>query len=225
MKKSHIISCVFLLVSLFGYAQKETRTIDSFKSIEVGESINVYITKGSSNKAIIETDGVSSDKVQLDVFGNNLKIHMKSGNWRNFDASVFLEFQELEEIEVSSSADLIGKSIITGDELEITVTSSGKATLMVDVNNLEVEVSSSGKLELTGKANYQEVDVSSSGKLYAYDLISKKAKIEVSSSGKAEINASQELDAEANSSGKVSYKGSPEKIYISANSSGKISKN
>ncbi len=215
---------VILIPATVVLGQSETRTIDPFTRLDVGESITVYLTKGNSNKARIETSGAKTENVLLDNSGGTLRIHMRSGSWRNFNAKVYLEFQELDEIEVSSSADLIGKSTIVGDELEIEVSSSGSAELDIDVDELRVDVSSSGKLELRGKVNYQRVSVNSSGKLYGYGLQSQKAKVEASSSGKAEIYAIAELEAEANSSGRIRYNGNPEKIFVSSNSGGSINK-
>lgn len=222
--KHLFLSLAFLISITSVLGQSETRTIESFTGLDVGESITVYLTKGTSNKARIETNGTDTDKVLLDQSGSHLRIHMKSGSWRNFNAKVYLEFQELNDINVSSSADLIGKSTISGDDLDIEVSSSGSAELDIDVSDLRVNVSSSGKLELTGKTNYQRVDVNSSGKLYAFGLQSQKAKVEASSSGKAEINAIVELEAEANSAGRIRYNGNPEKIFVSSNSGGSIRK-
>ncbi len=223
--KHAILSLIILLQTAYVFGQCVSWTIEPFTGLDVVESIKLYLTKGNSNVARIETNGVNTDKVLLENSGRRLKIHMKSGSWRNFDAKVYLEFKELNDIDVSSSADLIGKSTITGDDLEIEVSSSGSAVLDIDVNELNVDVSSSGKLELTGKTKYQRVDVNSSGKLYAFGLESQRARVEASSSGKAEINASSELEAEANSSGRIRYQGNPEKIFVSSNSGGSIRKN
>lgn len=147
---------------------------------------------------------------------------MKSGSWRSFGAEVYLEFQELESVEVSSSASVISRSVIKGDKLDIEVSSSGSAELDVDVDELDIEVSSSGKIDLKGRARSQRVEVSSSGKYYGFDLQSDEARINASSSGKAEISVAMRIDAEANSSGKVTYKGNPDKVYVDSNSGGRV---
>lgn len=211
---------IFLSVSAF--AQRETRTIRSFDEIDVGESIDVYLTAGDSKEARIETDGDNTDRVIVENIGSTLKIHMKSGSWRSFGAEVYLEFQELESVEVSSSASVISRSVIKGDKLDIEVSSSGSAELDVDVDELDIEVSSSGKIDLKGRARSQRVEVSSSGKYYGFDLQSDEARINASSSGKAEISVAMRIDAEANSSGKVTYKGNPDKVYVDSNSGGRV---
>jgi hypothetical protein len=225
MKKVATTLFAVAIISVTLFAQKETRTIGSFDRISVGESITVYLTKGNSKEAIIEASGGNTDRVILDNIGGRLKVRMKSGSWRNYNATVYLEFQELESIDVSSSADVIGKSIITSDDLEIEVSSSGSADLEIEVKDLDIEVSSSGKLEVKGSADYQKINVSSSGRYYASNLKSNKVRVEANSSGKAEINASSELDANANSSGRITYSGDPEKIYVNSNSGGSIRKN
>lgn len=222
--KYFFLSTAFAIQSLLTFAQSETRTIEPFTGIDVGESITVYLTKGSSNEARIETSGVNTDKVLLDNYGDRLRIHMKSGSWRSFNAEVYLEFEEIEEISVSSSADLITKSTIKGERLEVDVSSSGRAKLDIDINRLDADVSSSGKLDIRGSADKMRVGVNSSGKFYGYDLQANYARVDASSSGKAEINASTELEAEANSAGRIRYQGNPDKLYVSSNSGGTIRK-
>ena len=223
--KNLLGSAIFLLIATGAYSQRETRTIEPFTGLSVGESITVYLTKGSSNQARIETSGVNTDKVVLDNSGRTLHVHMKSGSWRSFNATVYLEFEELEELEVSSSADVIGKSTISGDELEIEVSSSGSAVIDVDVNRLDIDVSSSGKLEISGQADSQRVDANSSGKVFGFGLQSKSVRAQASSSGKIELSVSGELEAEANSAGRIRYEGAPDKLYVNSNSGGSIRKN
>ncbi|MEQ9424025.1 MAG: head GIN domain-containing protein [Cyclobacteriaceae bacterium] len=210
-----------IAVTFSGFSQ-EVRNIEPFTKIDVDESITVYLKEGSSKQVIVEADGDKTDRVIVENVGSTLKIHMKEGSWRSYDATVYVEYQTLEEIEVSSSADLYSESTIVADDLEIEVNSSGFAELDVEVKNLDIEVSSSGKLELTGNAEYQRVAVSSSGKYYGYDLESGEAKIEANSSGKAEVTVSNKIDASASSSGRVTYRGKPEQVYADSNSSGKV---
>lgn len=66
--------------------------------------------------------------------------------------------------------------------------------------------------------------VSSAGKLDAYDLVSRKCNVSVSSAGHAKINVVEELDAEASSAGSITYTGDPKEIRIEKSSAGSVSK-
>ncbi|MFT7032040.1 MAG: hypothetical protein ACJA2S_000536 [Cyclobacteriaceae bacterium] len=243
--KHIILSFLFFVASSAAIAQnREIRDLSSFGKISVGQSIKLTLEKGSENKVRIETSGVEADRVITEVSGSNLDIRMKKGNYRSTTVEVYLIFKgELEGIKAGSSASVQSKSKIISkeltikvsssakleldtktDELEIRVSSSGRANLTVDTENLNIGVSSSGKLEVAGTTNFQSFDVSSSGRFMAYDLSSEKAKANISSSGSAEITVAKELIANASSSGRISYKGNPDKVLTDSSSSGRVRK-
>jgi hypothetical protein len=101
--------------------------------------------------------------------------------------------------------------------------SSSKGSLNVDVKNLDLKIASSANLTISGKADSQTIIVNSSGSLEAFNLVSKDCKIEVNSSGSANINVIENLDAKVNSSARLNYKGSP-KVNSDVSSSGSFNK-
>ena len=223
--KKIAITILGLAVAVLAHAQsKETRNLAPFDKVSVGEAINLIIEQGTTEKAVVEVRGVDLDDVITEVRGSSLKINMGRGNFRSSDVTVYLTYKSLIDIDVSSAADLESKSVLTGDELHIEVSSAGRATLKVDVDALDVDVNSAGKLELSGACNFNKINVNSAGKLYAFDLQSKKVNADVNSAAKAEINVSKELIAEANSGGSISYKGNPEKVISDSDSGGRVKK-
>jgi len=224
MKKYSLLMLLCLL-TLAAYSQKkETRSLSNFKYLSVGQSIDVTLVKGSKESVTVEISGADLEDVKTDVSGGKLKIQMGKGSFRNVNVSATVTYTELEGISVSSSASVTSKGTIKSSEFELKVSSSGDSELELDVNEFTAKISSSGKAKLSGNANDINISVSSSGKLYAYDLSSRNAMVRANSSGKAEVSASNKLDAKANSSGKVRFKGSPEEIYIDTNSSGRVTK-
>jgi hypothetical protein len=243
--KHIILSFLFFIASSVAIAQNnESRNLSSFDKVAVSESIKLVLKKGNENKARIETSGVDTDRVLTEISGSSLNIHMKKGNYRSTTVEVHLTYtKELQEIKSGSSASVKSEDKIKSkelsiqvnssakldldtetDELEIRVSSSGKVNINVDTENLNVGVSSSGKLEVAGTTNFQSFDVSSSGRFMAYDLSSQKVKANISSSGSAEITVAKELIANASSSGRISYKGNPDKVLADSSSSGKVRK-
>ncbi len=202
----------------------ETRSLSSFSAISVGEAIDVEITPGNKEEAIVEVSGTNPDNVITEVFGDRLKIHMARGNWRNVDVKVYVTYKEIDEIDVSSAADLVTNGVLRSKELEVEVSSAGDAELEIDVEELEVRVSSAGDLSISGRTKEQYVRVSSSGDYDGYDLESEYAEVDASSSGDARVNVSDKLDADASSSGSVYYKGDPSKVYADSSSGGRVRK-
>ena len=241
--KNLFIAIALLVTTLVVQAQnEEVRNLPSFDQISVGESIKLIIEKGNKNSARVEASGVDVEKVLTEVSGSSLKIHMDRGNFWRTDVSVYLTYKDdPSSVRVSSSASLKGKSLVKTDEMlvkvsssgkvelnvqanevEVDASSSGRAMLGIDTDNLYVGVSSSGKVELQGNADYQKFKVSSSGRLQAFDLQSEKVNGDISSSGSAEVSVSKELIADASSSGKIYYRGNPDKVITDSSSSGKI---
>ncbi|MDW3210460.1 MAG: head GIN domain-containing protein [Reichenbachiella sp.] len=226
MKKA--ITCLSILLASIIAVQaqtSDTRKLDTFDEIKVSESISVRMKKGSINEAKIETRGVDTDRVETEVEGNTLYIRMKRGNYFSKNVEIELTYaNELEAVSVSSSGSIIGSDEIATEKFEIKASSSGRADLILNVRELEVRVSSSADVILSGKAKFQEIDISSSGRLSAYDMDSEEVDVQVSSSGKAEVTVHGLIEGRASSSGKVYYRGNPDKVYVDTSSSGKVRK-
>ncbi|MEL6355920.1 MAG: DUF2807 domain-containing protein [Bacteroidota bacterium] len=91
-------------------------------------------------------------------------------------------------------------------------------------NRVDIEGSSSGSISLKGSAKRTKVKVSSSCKIEATSFRSDEVDARASSSGKVSIGVNDRLDADVSSGAKVNYRGNPEKIYTDASSGGKVRK-
>lgn len=223
--KYFILIFGFLAFGQINAQVSETRSLSSFSSVSMGESINVELVKGSKEEALVEVRGADLSDVLTDISGDRLRIRMDGNrNFRNVTVNIRLTYVSIDEIDVSSSADLISKGPLVSEDLDIEVSSSGDAILEIEVTNLNIKVSSSGDLDLSGSATYQRVEVSSKGDYNAYDLESEEAELDVSSAGDAYVNVSRRIDAKASSAGSVVYKGNPDKVYGDSSSSGKVRK-
>lgn len=223
MKKITILA-MMLMMSVFVYAQKsETRSLDSFNAISVGESVKVTLVKGSSEKAEIEVVGANLDDVETKISGGRLTVGMANGSYRNVKVRATITYTNLEALSVSSSAKVTATDKINSNKFKLSVSSSGYAEINLDSDDLIVKVSSSGDAVINGSGKNLDVSISSSGSLEGFGFKVEDADISVNSSGKARVYVTDNLDARANSSGKVIYKGDP-RTSISANSSGKVVK-
>ncbi len=224
MKKSILLN-VFILCFLAGFAQnKETRRLNSFNQISVGEAIQVNLIKGSQEQAEVIANGINLDEVLTDVSGDRLRISLEGNNHRNIDVEINLTYRELEEIRISSAARVIAEEAITASSLEIDVSSAGGGNLELDAGNVEIDISSAGRLELSGNVDRIKIEVSSAGDIDAYELTCDEAEINVSSGGSAKVNVSSTIDAKASSGGNIRYKGNPQKVFVNSNSGGSIRK-
>lgn len=224
--KKIILSLGIIIASIVitNAQDKETRSLSDFSKLSVAQSIKVTLIKGDKNEAIVEVDGVELEDVRTDVSGSTLEIRMEKGSYRSKSITITLTYKTLNDVHVSSSGAVKGNDTISCEKFNVHASSSGRVQLVLNVRSLDVHASSSGKIELAGKAKYQDIHASSSGRISAFDLDSEEADIHVSSSGKVDITVHQKIDARASSSGRVNYRGNPEKVFVDSSSSGRVTK-
>ncbi len=239
-KSSLLILAIFASVVLF--AQSETRSLDSFSKVSVGESIEVILTKGSKESAKVVVDDIPLDEVATEVVGSTLKIYLEGNSYRNVEVKVWVTYVSLEGLRSSSSSSIVAEELIVskGDfdiecsssgniyasikarYVDISVSSSGDVDLQVEAEEMEVEVSSSGDIDIAGKANSIEVSASSSGSVNGYELMCGDAYLRASSSGSIKLTVDGELEARASSGSSIRYKGSPSKTNTDSSSGGSV---
>ena len=225
MRRTFIIFMLLTGIVFSVLAQEvETRSLSDFRMISVGEAISVTLISGNKNEAVIKVDNIDLEDISTEVRGDRLKIELDGYRHRNIDVSITLTYKKIEEISVSSAADVVTQGPIKSQSIDISVSSAGYAKLEIDAEEIDVDVSSSGELLLSGKIISQRVDVSSAGVYRAYELDCDDAYIRASSAGSARVSSSKKIDAKANSAGSVKYKGNPDKVYVSSGSGGHAGK-
>ncbi|MEO9967105.1 MAG: head GIN domain-containing protein [Reichenbachiella sp.] len=229
MKKIMILSMLTALT--FGaFAQEtETRQFDNFSAIEVGTAIELIITQGNTNEAIVEVNDIDLEDVITEVRGSELNIKRRSRNNTNNtnnrgEVVVRLTYKSIDELSVNSAASIYSKSVIKATDFELNASSAGNAELELDVTDLRVKVSSAGSLELSGTCASMDLDASSAGKLDGYDLVCGAIKADVSSGGSGRVSVKDKLEVDAGTGGSLYYKGDPDKVLADTNLGGRVQK-
>jgi len=177
--------------------------------------------QGGSESVRIEAPQDIIPYITTEMVDGELQIELKQVRFISIHSiNCYVSVKDLNVIKVSSSASVICENLKT-ENLSVEMASSSKGSLTVDVTSLDLKIASSANLTISGQADSQTIIVNSSGKLDASDLISKDCKIEVNSSGSANINVSENLDAKVHSSGTLNYKGNP-KVNSDIASSGSL---
>ena len=90
MKLKSIFLIAFVLQAGCLWAQsRDTRSLEDFSRVSVGESVNLILIQGNKNEAQIETDGIETDDVETRVSGGKLTIGIRNkvgSFWKNTDA-------------------------------------------------------------------------------------------------------------------------------------------
>jgi len=213
MRRLFLAGSLLFLV-LISFAQKTVydanatkRTVGSFHGVDASAGIQVLISQGNEEGvAVSVSDPQYADRIRTEVKSGILHIYRDS-DWRfwnqlkNFRATVYVSFKDLDKIEVSSGAS------VKGD---------------IKAGNLSTHQSSGGMVYLKGSVAKLKSDASSGGMLRAYDLSADYLVADVSSGGGVEVTVNKEVNAEASSGGYVRYKGQALIRDISTSSGGSV---
>ncbi len=207
-----------------GNVTTEEREVPEFHGLKVSSGIDVFITQNSDVELSLEADENLHDVIKTEVEGGILKIYADKNIRMAKSKKVYLTYKSLDKIHISSAGDVKGQNLLTGDDLDISLSSAGNLNLEVQVNRLKINISSSGDARLSGSTDELDADLSSAGDLYAFDLIAKKGRVTVSSAGDARVNITEDADLRSSSAGDIEYMGNPERINIHTSSAGSIRK-
>ncbi|MEM8582995.1 MAG: head GIN domain-containing protein [Bacteroidota bacterium] len=202
----------------------EDRDLQGFDEIKVCCSIAVDLHQSNSFGVEVEAPDNVLQYVRTEVVGDRLEIGMESNvNIRNNRRiRVRVSMPSLEAVGVSSSSTLEGHGTFQGGDLDIQCSSSGRMELDFEGDDIDAVVNSSGTIKLAGSADRVDVNSSSSGSFNAYDLQSRRARINSSSSSSVKISVSEDLNAKASSSASVRYRGQPNNVNTDSSSGASI---
>lgn len=225
MRKKLIALLLFSGILTSWAQQTEVRQVGSFSGVKSGEAIDVYLKKGDKESVKVEVTSVKLSDVLTEVSGSYLKVHMRSGMYRNKGTiKVYVTYVNLNKISASSASNVFSEGIIKTGLMDISVSSAAQIEIQIESENLTLDVSSAGNIVLEGKAKSFEVEASSAGDVDAYNLESEKVEARASSGGSVKINVTKELDAQASSGGSIRYRGNPMKTNSDSSSGGSVKK-
>lgn len=229
MKRMIFISAIILIFASAGTVKaqsdtKETREVKGFTKVSFGVSGNLYINFGPEFKVVLEGDRKYLDEIITEVSGTRLVI--KKENWRfHFDekVTVYVTMPEIEGLGVSGSGKAEIKDAVKSDELNLSVSGSGKLYANeISVSNLDCSISGSGDIILgNGTASKTGISVSGSGNFTGESVKINAADIHISGSGNCTCNVTESLIASVSGSGNVTYEGNP-RVDAHVSGSGKV---
>lgn len=192
----YIIKSIALSLALIQVAcaelpsQSESREVGKFTSLEVSGLAEVIITQASKQKLIIKVSGMPITDVVTKVENETLMITTK-GFHRGESVQVFVNYNQLNSISTSGSAELTSTNTlntqqmlvttngagdiknlpIKADKLTVSINGAGNANLDVDVDSVVIEMNGAGDLTIQGVAKQQHITSNSSrGTLSNADL-------------------------------------------------------
>ena len=78
---------------------KTTRNVGSFSEIDLGGSINVYLTQGNKNEIVIEADENLHEYIKTEISGEKLIVKNKENIRDAEKLDVYITFKEINALE------------------------------------------------------------------------------------------------------------------------------
>lgn len=203
---------------------QEREVTEDFDQVKGSAGLDVYLTQGGENKIVVEADENLLQYIETDV--ENGKLHLTtSRNIGNSKAlKVHVTFKDLNSVEASSGADIMGKSIIKSEYLSLKSSSGAGLNLEVFSKDLTAKTSSGADMTLVGKASSLNATASSGSELDAKKLLVLNGKAKASSGAEVTVNVKQRLETHASSGGEINYYGNPVSVNQNESNSGSVTK-
>ncbi len=217
-------SCMFDGVKGDGNVVVKKRKISNdFARIKVSRGLHVFITKSNKMSLEVEADENLHELITTEVRNGTLVITAtKNIRWASAK-NIHLSVENINEILVSSGAEVSSENTITASKLRIDASSGSQVKLHVKVTELVCETSSGAMIRLNGRAKDFSVHSSSGSNINAYELDSKNCEANASSGSGIKVNVSNDFDGNASSGANINYTGNPKIVKKSKSSGGSIS--
>ena len=207
--------------------QDETRGVAGFHALSNSGSIEVEVRFGSSESVRLEGDEAAIREIETVVESGTLKIRYKkrsrSGghNWGKVIA--YVTAKRLDALTQSGSGKIAVTGAISGKELNIALSGSGRITFESDAEVCNASISGSGRIVSNGRATESNISISGSGRFDGAELRSQSANLNISGSGNISLHVDKHLAAAISGSGNVSYTGNAE-TNVRTSGSGRVRK-
>ena len=205
--------------------ESEKRAVSSFDSIHVTGPITLYLEKGNKESVTVSVENIKPEKIITETDGLTLRVRPQSGILsEDAGAKITVTYRELRGIRAGGGAEVMGRSVIQGDKIEINVNTNAKAKLQVKANILKIKLTSTGELDISGKVDSQEAIINTGARLNGFDLACEKVYIKINTTAVGNVHAKKLIDADVGTKGTLRYKGNPEKERIQKSLGGKVTK-
>lgn len=193
-----------------GVITSQNISVENYKSLSIKGVFSAEIKEGSSTNVKVIADENLLEYIKIEVINDELKIYTTEYISGSEDLQLFITYENLNNIDLSGAVELTSKTTIKTKRLSIDGSGAVELDLDIDVKELSLDMSGASETTLSGKANELFVDISGAGELDAISLYSKKASINISGAGEADVHVTDLLEVDITGAGSVNYKGSPE---------------
>ena len=187
-----------------GIVKTENRNVDFFDSIEITGAGTFKIVSQSNQSITLSAEDNLLPLIKTEVENKKLKIFNEESIKPKKSIIFNINVENLESLYIAGAGDF----------------------KIIDIVNrkFELNVDGAGNIDISGETDFFKVTINGAGNLIAKDLIAKDVVISVSGAGRANVFASETLNAELDGIGYIGYYGDPENVDKEVSGFGFISK-
>lgn len=211
-----VISVLYLaLISISGFAQQTAvYTLSEFDKIRVWGEFKVFLVKGDTLKAKVESQDAPASDIVIGVNGKTLEVKLKGKLYDRISASVYITYNVLRDISISAAASVSIQDTLKIEKVSINVNTSSEFDGAIVAETVDIVVGQGSTVRVRGKVSSLEARVNTGGILSAIDLISPRTFVKVNTGASAKVYASKVLEANVSTGGNLTYTGKPEQKKI-----------
>jgi hypothetical protein len=206
-----------------GNVISELRNPGAFSSVKVNNSIDIYITEGSSNSITVKADENLLPIISTVVSNGVLEIS-NSRSYQNAEVlEVHLTMENIDKLSSTGSGDIYCEGV-SGNNVQILLNGSGDFNGDFNIKNLQLKLNGSGDADVSGVRGALQIYISGSGDVEAESLQLESCVIKIMGSGDIKLKGSAaKLTVKQTGSGDVNaYNLKAVDVTISNSGSGDI---
>lgn len=202
--------------------ESEMRQVPFFDAVQVGGSIDLYVTQGEEFRIEVVADDNLLQYIETNVNNGVLEVATKSGlSIRGYEEmKVYVTAPRFTSLRAAGSCDVYSTVAIVQDDLKLKASGSSDLKIEMAVRFLEIECNGSSDAILSGKAETVTASFSGSSDLKASNLDTQFLDLQLSGSSDATIQVQQEVTGSLKGSSDLRVIGNPVvKVSTSGSSS------
>ncbi|MFP9112740.1 head GIN domain-containing protein [Flavobacterium sp. RHBU_3] len=205
-----------ILIAILGISQfmaaQVSQNLGDFTVVRAFDRINITLKKSTENK--IDIRGNQAENVEVVNKNGELKVRMKVSKMFNGDniEAVIYYTGKLDRIEASEGASISSSDKFSATAFELSAKEGAIISLKLDVDKLTTRVNSGGLITVQGKATNHDVTMTSGATLKAEELKTSQTEITLNAGGKADITATDYVNAKTRAGGDIRIHGQPKQV-------------
>lgn len=174
------------------------------------ENAKIYIVPSDETKVEASyPGGMHEHNFRISV--REGKVEISTPKQTNFKAEKFeiKIFANIEEIEISGGIE-VEMDAFKSKRIDLDIKGGAKVYVYnISATDVEIDIAGAADIDLFGTAELFEIELAGAGSIDAKNLVSKKAEVKISGAGAAELSVTEELLADVDGVGTLTYYGDP----------------